>query len=267
MSTEQTGTLERMRRPVLAAMLAVATLWMLPADAQSQRTLLYFVRHSENQVRLVRTNAGISEPGTFREDCTSTRSCCVMPLSPLGLVRRDALTDWFIKQGRARRLTHLIATNKPRTVETLKGVAIASGLGADRDGDGTPDGTDIDLLPGDGIQQYPSDVLECAVGFERTLDSKPHIVEAIRSLPLGSRAVVANHSETLYAVIEEATGVDTSDPDLFPKETGSLSRVRNFNDLWLIELDGTGMGRLIQHVVFDLTLERQRPKSSERHDE
>ena len=122
--------------------------------------------------------------------------------------------------GRARGLTHLIATNKPRTVETLKGLAIASGLGADRNGDGTPDGTDVDLVPGDGIQQYPPEVLECAVGFERTLDSLPYIVEAIRSLPAGSQAVVANHSETLYAVIEEATGVDTSDPDLVPEGDG-----------------------------------------------
>jgi broad specificity phosphatase PhoE len=180
----------------------------------------------------------------------------VTPLSPLGLARRDALTDWFVRQGLARGLTHLIATNKPRTVETLKGLAIASGLGADRNGDGTPDGTDVDQMPGDGIQQYPSQVSECAVGFERTVDSMPYIVEAIRSLPAGSRAVIANHSETLYAIIEEATGVDTSDPDLFPKETGSTTRVRNFNDLWVIELDGIGIGRLITHVVFDLTLER-----------
>jgi hypothetical protein len=82
-------------------------------------------------------------------------------------------------------------------------------------------------------------------------------MRAIRSLPVGSRAVVANHSETLYTIIEEATGVDTSDPDLFPKETGSASRVRSFNDLWVIELDRTGIGKRVKHVVFDLTLERQ----------
>ena len=257
MSTEQTGTFGRAHRPVLAIVLSVATLSMLPAEANSRQTLLYFVRHSEQQVRLVRMNAGVTEPGTFVEDCTPTRSCCVTPLSPLGLARRDALTDWFVKQGRARGLTHLIATNKPRTVETLKGLAMASGLGADRNGDGTADGTDIDQMPGDGIQQYPAQVAECAVGFERTVDSMPYIVEAIRSLPAGSRAVIANHSETLYAVIEGATGVDTSDPDLFPKETGSTTRVRNFNDLWIIELDGIGVGRLIKHVVFDLALERQ----------
>ena len=185
MSAEQNRDVSETRHLMLAAVLGAATLWMLPAEAHSPRTLLYFVRHSEQQVRLVRTNAGVTEPGTFVEDCNPTRSCCATPLSPLGLARRDALADWFVKQGRARGLTHLIATNKPRTVETLQGLAIASGLGADRNGDGTPDGTDIDLMPGDGIQQDPPDVLECAVGFERTLDSKPDIVAAIRLLPGG----------------------------------------------------------------------------------
>ena len=69
---------------------------------------------------------------------------------------------------------------------------------------------------------------------------------------------MANHSDTLYAIITEATGVDTSDPVLFPKEAGSTTRVRNFNDLWLIEIDPAGTGTLLEHVVFDLVLERQR---------
>ena len=55
-------------RPVLAALLGVAILSMLPAEAHPRRTLLYFVRHGEQQVRLVRTNAGVTEPGTFVED-------------------------------------------------------------------------------------------------------------------------------------------------------------------------------------------------------
>ena len=70
--------------------------------------------------------------------------------------------------------------------------------------------------------------------------------------------MIANHSDTLYGIITEATGVDTSDPVLFPKEDGSTTRVRNFNDLWLVEVDDTGTGRLIRHVVFDLALQRQR---------
>ena len=43
--------------------------------------------------------------------------------------------------------------------------------------------------------------------------------------------------------------------------------MRNFNDLWIIELDGTSVGKVIKHVVFDLTLERQRHESSDSHDD
>jgi broad specificity phosphatase PhoE len=245
---------------LVAAVSASIALWALQADARSQPTIMYFLRHSENEVRLIRTNTGGNVPAIFAEDCTATRSCCIQPLSALGQTRRDALAEWFVRHGLARSLTHLIATNKPRTVETLRPLAIASGLGGDRNGDGTLDGGDVDLVSGDGIQQYPSDALECDAGYQRTLDSKPLIVDAIRALPAGSRAVVANHSDTLYAIITEATGVDTSDPDLFPKEAGSTTRVRNFNDLWIIEIGPTGAGTLIKHIVFDIALKRQRPE-------
>lgn len=219
------------------------------ALAQGPVTTLYFVRHGETQRRLAATGTG-----TFAEVCTPTRSCCDTPLNPLGVARRDALSDWFVRHGIAHRLTHLIATNKPRTVETLAALAVASGLGGDRDGDGALDGTDIDLLPGDGIQQYPADIRECDPGFEATSGSKPYIVAAILALPPGSEAVVANHSETLYSIITETTGVDTSDPALFPKEDGSTTRVRNFNDLWVVRLPAPGRGRLIRHYVFELRL-------------
>ena len=243
---------------LVTAVSAGLALWTLQPEARSHPTVIYFVRHSENEVRLTRTNTGGNVPATFVEECTPTRSCCIQPLSALGQARRDALAEWFVGHGLARRLTHLIATNKPRTVETLRPLAIAAGLGGDRDGDGTLDGSDVDLVSGDGIQQYPSDALECDPAYQRTLDSKPLIVDAIRALPAGSRAVVANHSDTLYAIITEATGVDTSDPVLFPKEAGSTTRVRNFNDLWIVEIGPTGAGMLLKHVVFDIVLERQR---------
>jgi broad specificity phosphatase PhoE len=218
-------------------------------DAPDSATTLYFLRHGETQRRLAGTG-----PGTFAEVCTPTRSCCETPLNPLGVARRDALADWFVKQGLARRLTHLIATNKPRTVETLAALAFASGLGGDQDGDGVLDGSDDDLTPGDGIQQYPANAHECDAGFEATTGSMAHIVAAIRALPSGSNAVIANHSETLYSIITETTGVDTSDPVLFPKEDGSSTRVRNFNDLWIVKMAGDGRGRLIRHFVFEIAL-------------
>ena len=237
---------------VTSVVLVVAACVFLQAGvtrAEGPATTLYFLRHAENQRRLVSTG-----PGTFAEVCTPTRSCCDMTLNPAGVVRRDALAEWFVHEGIAHRLTHLIATNKVRTVETLAALAYASGLGGDQTGDGVPDGTDDDLLPGDGIQQYPAHVRECDSGFEATTGSKPFIVEAIRALPDGSNAVIANHSETLYSIITETTGVDTSDPVLFPKEVGSSTRVRNFNDLWVIRMHGPGAGRLIRHLVFDIRL-------------
>lgn len=245
---------------LVTALSAGIALWTLQMDARSQPSTIYFVRHGENEVRLIRTNTGGNVPATFVEECTANRSCCIQPLSALGQARRDALAQWFVDHGLAHRLTHLIATNKPRTAETLRPLAIASGLGGDRDGNGTLDGSDVDLVPGDGIQQYPPDKLECDPAYQRTLDSKPLIVDAIRALPPGSLAVVANHSDTLYAIITEATGVDTSDPVLFPKEAGSTTRVRNFNDLWIVQIGPTGTGTLLQHVVFDIALERRRPE-------
>ena len=120
----------------------------------------------------------------------------------------------------ARRLTHFIATNKPRTVETLRPLAIASGLGGDRDGDG-PRRQRRGPAAGRG-DQYPRTPWN-ATRLPADAGPEASIVDAIRALPAGSRAVVANHSDTLYAIITEATGIDTSDPVLFPKEDGSAT--------------------------------------------
>jgi hypothetical protein len=43
--------------------------------AQGPATTLYFLRHAENQRRLVATGTG-----TFAEVCTPTRSCCEQPI-------------------------------------------------------------------------------------------------------------------------------------------------------------------------------------------
>lgn len=250
MKTHPTRSLCTMSVTIALAGCLAAPAWVTHAGTPA--TTLYFLRHGETQRRLVGTG-----PGTFAEVCTPTRSCCETPLNPLGVARSDALAKWFVAHGLSRRLTHLIATNKPRTVATLAALALASGLGGDQDGDGVLDGADDDLAPGDGIQQYPAHTRECDPGFEATTGSKPSIVAAILALPPGSHAVVANHSETLYPIITETTGVDTSDPVLFPKEEGSSSRVRNFNDLWIVLRDGSGTGRLVRHVVFDITLRNQ----------
>ena len=237
---------------VISAVMVLAGGPFVPAPAtfaDSASTTLYFLRHGETQRRLIGTGTG-----TFAEVCTPNRSCCETPLNPLGIARRDALAEWFVDQGIAKRLTHLIATNKPRTVQTLTALGIVSGLGGDQDGNGVLDGADDDLVPGDGIHQFPAHVRECDPGFEATTGSQPYIVEAILALPPGSQAVVANHSETLYSIITETTGLDTSDPLVFPKEDGSTTRVRNFNDLWIVRTHGPRTGTLVRHLVFDIAL-------------
>ena len=51
---------------LVAAVSAGIALWTLQADARSQRTtIIYFLRHSENEVRLIRTNTGGNVPATL----------------------------------------------------------------------------------------------------------------------------------------------------------------------------------------------------------
>ncbi|MBI3939512.1 MAG: hypothetical protein HY315_01635 [Acidobacteria bacterium] len=197
------------------------------AVAQSStKTFLFFVRHAEPQTKLISTGSG-----TWVEDCNPSRSCCTTILNPLGIWRRDALAQWFVDQGLARTLTHLIGDNKQRTVETLQKLAIVSGL---------------------KVQQYPPNVGECEPGFEAAAGSQAAVVSTIRTLPLGSRAVIANHTETLYRIMSQSAGIDFSDPVDFPKETGSTTRLYGFDNLWIVEVDSAGAGKLLQRIAIDL---------------
>ncbi len=206
----------------------------LPALAQAQNanTILYFLRHTETQTRLVSDGEG-----HFVEDCNPSRSCCADILNPLGIARRNALGDWFAQNRLVGTLTHLIASNKPRTVETLAAIAALSGL---------------------PVEQYPSDTAECDPGFETARDSMPFVIAAIMSLPTGSRPLIANHGDTLYDIIEATSGLDTSDDVFFPKEPGTR-RVRGFNQLWVVQVDANRSAKLLQHVEFDVRIESAAP--------
>ncbi len=208
--------------------LLAAFLFLPGAGADPPTTILYFVRHTETQIKLNSTGVG-----TFAEECNPTRSCCTVILNPLGEERKDALADWFVQQRLAQTLTHLLGTNKPRSVQTLQTLADVTGL---------------------AVEQTPS-VAECAAGFLTTTGSKPFVIDSIRALPLGSRAVISNHAETMYEIMREAVGLDTSDPLDFPKQPGTTDRVGGFNNLWIVEVDSTGQGRLVQHIALDLQLE------------
>ncbi len=233
-STKEQGMrvlLFRLAVGVLAAVgLSLSPLAPPRAIADSPTTILYFVRHAETQIKLNPTGVG-----TFAEECNPSRSCCTVDLNPLGQERSDALAGWFVEQRLAPTLTHLLGTNKPRSVQTLLALADVTGRAVEQ----TP----------------PPPVAECTAGFLTTTGSKPFVIAGIQALPLGSRAVISNHAETLYEIMRNSVGLDTSDPVNFPKQPGTTDRVGGFNNLWIVEVDSNGQGRLVQHIVLDLQLE------------
>lgn len=80
------------------------------------------------------------------------------------------------------------------------------------------------------------------------------MIDHLRGIPAGSTVVVAAHSPTLYPILQ-AFGLDTSDPVDFPKdETG---RVSGFNNLWIVDVDERGQGKLQNHLTLDLDLARR----------
>ena len=127
------------------------------ASAGGQRTLVYFVRHTEDEVALVESEEG----GSLFEDCVpflndgEPDDCCLEVLSDLGEVRARELARWFRDRGITEKLTHVIASHKQRSRQTVAEIAFDSGLQSD-----------VDLNPGDGVQQIPAFVAECGSGFE-----------------------------------------------------------------------------------------------------
>ena len=231
---------------------------LLTGSAISQTTkTIYFVRHAEDQVALYQQgNAGKA----FTPDCKPfmnegiLENCCTEVLNPLGVKRAELLAKWFADQGLLQGITHVLATHKIRTLQTVQPIAHAAGLDMDINGDGIPDGADVDKNPGDGVQQIPAFVAECEDGFEVAHNFFPLIVEHLWSLPPGSGIVVAGHSASLYPIMQNL-GIDTSDPSRFPKN--AAGRVNTYNNLWVVELDGNNLGTLVAHIRMDFGLTDQ----------
>ena len=224
-----------------------------PQSAAPNTTIIYFVRHGEDVPELVNSDPSFS---VAFNNCNADSSCCVEALNPLGRVRAVALADWFETKGITRTLTHVIASHKLRTRQTVAKIALLAGLGGDLDGNGTPDGTDVDQAPGDGVINVPPTPGECDPGWTSSRSVIQPQTDYINTLPLGSRAVLCSHSPALYPIMR-ALGIDTSDPVRFPKD--STGRVTGFNNLWAVELkpvtvgDGiTYQGRLLSHILLDL---------------
>jgi len=223
-----------------------------PQSESPHTTIVYFTRHAEDVPELVGSDPTFTV--TFN-NCNADGSCCVEALNPLGKVRASALADWFEAKGITRTLTHVIASHKLRTRQTVAKIAYLAGLGGDLDGNGTLDGLDVDQAPGDGVINVPSTPGECDTGWTSSRSVIQPQTNYINTLPLGSRAVLCSHSPALYPIMR-AFGIDTSDPVRFPKDANG--RVTGFNNLWAVELKSvlvngtpTYEGRLLSHVLLD----------------
>lgn len=224
------------------------------ALAQASKTI-YFLRHAEDREFLLELGhaerASISDCRPFLNDDRLIEECCTETLDTLGEQRAQLLVKWFQDQGLLSTLTDVFATHKIRTLQTVQPIAHAAGLDRDLNGDGIPDGADVDLRAGDGVQQIPAFVEECERGFEIAHNFFGLTVDALRTLPLGSGVVVCGHSASIYPMME-AFGIDTSNPAKFPKT--AIGRVRGFNNLWVVSLDANGVGTLVKHVRLDFAL-------------
>jgi len=225
-----------------SAVLMVCLLLPTMVAAQDQKTVVYLLRHADDATQLVETS-----PGTFVRNCTPSGGCCTDVLNPLGQERALRLGEWFDQRRIAETITHVLASHKIRTAQTVFYVAQKAGLGGD-----------IDQNPGDGVLQIPWNRAECESGFGSSASARAPMIAAISALPFGSKAVVANHSNNLYPIME-AFGIDTSDPVKFPRNASGS--VEGFNNLWVIEIDAGGHGTFREHVILNLSL---MPSASQR---
>src|SRR5262245_42543096 len=242
-----------MKQRICLAILATALLTS-SAQAQAPKTI-YFLRHAEDQEFLLELGhaqrGSITDCRPFRNSDGLIEQCCTDTLDTLGEQRAQLLVKWFRDQGLLPTLTHVFATHKIRTLQTVQPIAHAAGLDRDLNGDGIPDGADVDLRPGDGVQQLPAFVEECQRGFEVAHEFYGLTVDALRALPSGSGVVVCGHSASIYPMME-AFGIDTSNPVKFPKT--AVGRVRGFNNLWVVSIDASGVGTLVKHSRLDFVL-------------
>jgi len=193
----------------------------------------------------------------------------VEALNPVGELRAELLADWFAREGITDELTHILATHKVRTRQTVQHIALQAGL---------PGGGDAN--PDDGIQQVPNIdpatgefIDECTPGYESSKSTRQPMVDAILEIhkKKGRRdnvILAAGHSPQLYWVMREL-GLDTSDNTTFPKtckgedkdppcdNIDKNERVDGFNNLWVVFLPDKKKDKaeLLEHLVFSFNLE------------
>jgi hypothetical protein len=209
------------------------------SSQQQIKTRFYFLRHAEDLAESALKDA-------FEPVCTGP--CCLEVLNDLGRLRAELLARWFEERDILPRLTHVVASHKVRTLQTVEPIAAAATAA------GAELAEDVDQQPEDAVQQVPAFVEECAPGFEGSGASRAPMIEHLKGIPAGSTVVVAAHSPTLYPILQ-AFGVDTSDPVNFPRDASG--RVTGFGNVWIVEVDESGQGKLKKHLVLELELARR----------
>ena len=232
--------MDRMSKSLLyltvTAMLLV-TFAVLPTLSHARgykdnRVVIYFTRHAEKMTVIDE----VASDGLYEDNCNKDRSRCEEALNPLGLKRAELLADWFEQRGIARNITHLFSSDKQRTRQTLEPLAaIVWDYYRLPDYDGVYDG--IEQLPFAGNKANET------TGNSGSVEPT---IAALKALPLGSVAVVAVHSGTLYRILggEDTNSVDgmgkvaglgintTRDPFSFPKN--DEGKIKDFGDIWKI---------------------------------
>ena len=218
--------------------------WICPRESPD-KNIICFVRHAEDIDELVDPSYTV-----IPNNWNAAKTCYETVLNPLGKARATALADWFESTHITRTLTHVVATHKIRTRQTVQPIAQAAGLGGD-----------MDQAPGDGVINVPWWPGECDDGWTSSKSVIGPQTNYINALPLGSRVVLCSHSPALYPIMQ-AFGVDTSDPDMFPKDSTDPKKVRGFNNLWAVEFQLVRVGntwsyhgRLLDHLLFGLNLD------------
>lgn len=224
----------------LGATLMVGT--MLPglAFAGDDEVTIYFTRHAEKQALLTETEeevgVGVEEEEHLYQPSGDKGA---EELSEFGEKRAEALADWFLVKGITSDLTHIFSSQKLRTRQTIQAIA-QDALAIS--GDELVTSNDDDYLIGDGIQQFPRDIVPNDYDERlETLDSpKSSInptIEALLNLPDGSVALVAMHSGTFYKILNGLqidSGNKVTDEGLFPK--GDDQKISTFGDIWKIKM-------------------------------
>ncbi len=216
-----------------------------------QKTTIYLTRHENDMNTLVAAGAG-----KFQDKCTTDRVCCEQILNPLGQERALRLADWFASNHITERVDTVIATFKPRTGASVQGIATAAGK---------------------PIVTIPANMIECdnpSASYDATVSMQP-MADYLHALPLGTTAVVATHSTTLYQILhtfginvltvtpsffplDRPAGATTCDPQGVAK-TGDVNhrgcKVLGFSNLWKLVIDKHGNATVTDHWILDTELQ------------